>query len=46
MHHTDLTYGLQDSLRLAVGIPQAAVAMQFNDASAAQIMLQAESHDE
>lgn len=46
MHHTDLTYGLQDSLRLAVGIPQAAVAMQFNDASAAQVLLQAATHDD
>ena len=46
MHHTDLTHGLHDGLRLAVGIPEAAVAMHFVDASAALVVLQAESHDD
>ena len=48
MHHPDLAHGLHDGLRLAVGIPEAAVAMQYNDAdaSATQILLQAATHDD
>lgn len=46
MHHPDMTHGLQERLRLAVGIPPAAVAMPFADANAPRVLLQAPTHDE